>query len=84
MRFLIVAFVILTVIYAALSLWSRHVRRGKLREAWIEDGRVGDRDAYVQAGLRDYDGSLRRRLILLVYVVPMAAVAAIVYLVNYT
>ena len=41
------------------------------------------REAYVRHGLKDYDGSLRRKLILGVYVVPMALVGLIIYLVNF-
>ena len=84
LRLLFLAFVVLTVIYVSVSFYSRAVRRDKLRRRWLEDGGEGDREAYVKAGLKDYDGSFRRRLILGVYVVPMAVVATIVYLVNYT
>ncbi|OWU86198.1 hypothetical protein ATO6_04945 [Oceanicola sp. 22II-s10i] len=79
----IVGFVILTVIYAAVSFWSRQVRRGKLRKRWEEDGRPGELETYVEEGLEDYDDSFRRKLILLVYLVPLAAVATIIYVVNF-
>ncbi len=78
------AFLALSVIYVSVSLYSRAVRKEKLRQAWIEDGSPGDRDAYVREGLSEYDVSFRRRLILGVYVVPMVIVATILYLVNYT
>lgn len=83
-RIFFMAFVVLTVIYVSVSLYSRAVRKGKLEQAWIEEGREGDQDAYVKAGLVDYDSSLRRRLILGVYVIPMVIVGTILYLVNYT
>ncbi len=82
-RLLIVGFVVLTVIYISLSLYSRAVRRGKLHEWWEEEGRPGDRETYVTEGLRDYDRSLRRKLILGVYVVPCLAVGTILYVVNF-
>ena len=59
------------------------VRRRKLEEQWAEEGRVGDRDAFVREGLEEYDGSLRRKLIVGVYVVPLALIAVIIYLVNF-
>lgn len=83
-RLFFMAFVVLSVIYVSLSLYSRAVRKGKLETAWLEEGANGDKDAYVRAGLKDYDSSLRRRLILGVYVIPMVIVGTILYLVNYT
>ena len=82
-RLIVVGFVILTIIYVCLSLYSRSVRRGKLEEDWIEEGRPGDQESYVEAGLKDYDGSLRRKLILGVYVVPVGVVTLIIYLTNF-
>jgi Ca2+/Na+ antiporter len=82
-RLFVVAFVVLTVIYVSISLYSRAVRREKLEREWDEEIREGDREAFVKEGLADYDGSLRRRLILAVYFIPVAIVGTIIYLVNY-
>lgn len=83
-RLFFMAFVVLSVFYLSISLYSRAVRKGKLEREWEEDGRQGDRDAFVKAGLVDYDSSLRRRLILGVYIIPMVIVGTILYFVNYT
>ncbi|WP_417723086.1 hypothetical protein [Salipiger sp.] len=83
LRLVIIGFVVLTAIYVALSIWSRRVRRGKLGLEWDEAQGPGAREAFVEEGLRDYDRSLRRKLILGVYVVPVCVVALIVYLTNY-
>jgi len=82
-RLMVVGFVVLTIIYVALSLYSRSVRRGKLEREWDEEGQSGDRDAFIEKGLQDYDGSLRRKLILGVYVVPVGVVTLIIYLTNF-
>ena len=82
-RLLVIGFVVLTVIYVSLSLYSRSVRRGKLEQWWEEEGRPGDRDAYIEAGMKQYDSSLRRKLILGVYVVPITLVAILIYLTNF-
>ena len=63
-RLMVIGFVVLTVIYVSLSLYSRSVRRSKLKTWWEEEGRPGDLESYVEKGLADYDGSLRRKLIL--------------------
>ena len=82
-RLIIVCFIVLTVIYLSLSLYSRSVRRTKLRQKWEEDIRRGDRDAYVRRGLKIYDRSLRRKLLWGVYIVPVVTIAVVIYLVNF-
>ncbi len=80
---LLIGFLILSVIYVAVSIWSRQVRRGKLARRWEDEGQKGDREAFIHEGLEDYDDSFRRKLILLVYIVPLALVATIIYAVNF-
>lgn len=82
-RLILIGGVFLTLIYVALSMWSRRVRAGKLRREWEDTGRTGDRDTFVEEGLRDYDVSLRRKLILGVYVIPVTLVSVIIYLTNF-
>lgn len=81
-RLVVIGFIILSIIYVCLSLYSRAVRRSKLKAEWNEDS-DGDREAFIDAGLAEYDGSLRRKLILGVYVVPTVIVAIIIYLTNF-
>ncbi|MEQ9694506.1 hypothetical protein [Shimia sp. SDUM112013] len=78
----IVAFIVLTILYVVISVWSRRTRRGKLEAEWDEEGMTGDRDLWIEEGLRDYDESLRRKLILGVYVIPILCVIAIIYVIN--
>ena len=84
----VLAFVLLTVVYLLVSVYSRSVRREKLEDAWDTDpAREGaakvERDAYIEAGMEAYRHGLRRKLIWLVYIIPMAVVLATVYAVNY-
>ena len=83
LRLMGLAFVVLTVIYICLSLYSRAVRKGKLEAEWDENKGPGDRDSFVKQGLEAYDGSLRRKLILGVYIVPICLVGLIIYLTNF-
>ncbi len=83
LRLMVFGFLFLSVIYVALSLYSRSVRTGKLRQLWEDEGQPGERDAFVAAGLKEYDGSVRRKLILLVYIVPIIAMSTIIYLTNF-
>ena len=87
-RAAVLGFVLLTVVYVLVSIYSRSVRREKLEKAWDSDpAREGaakdERDAYIEAGMQAYQRGLRRKLIWLVYVIPMVVVLATVYAVNY-
>ncbi len=82
-RLFVMLMIVLTVVYVSLSLYSRARRRDKLERQWEEDGREGDKRAFVKAGLVEYDGSLRRKLILGVYIVPLGLIAFIVYALNF-
>ena len=83
LRLLVFGFLALTLIYVCLSLYSRAVRRGKLEAEWDEEVKEGDREAFVREGLEDYDGSLRRKLILGVYVIPICVISFIIYATNF-
>ncbi len=86
-RAAILGLVVLSVVYALVSIYSRSVRRERLEKEWDTDpAREGlstaDRDAYIAAGMTAYQHGLRRKLIVLVYIVPTLAFGVIVYLVN--
>ena len=89
MRFLqmfVVAVVGLSIIYCAISLYSASVRREKLEKLWHAENPDSDdlsaRRAYVKAGMESYHSGFRKKLIWLVYVVPLVAMAVIYYLTN--
>ncbi len=82
------AFVLLTVVYLLVSIYSRSVRRERLEKEWDSNpdnlgAETEARDAYIKAGLLAYRNSLRRKLIVLVYIIPMAVVLATAYAVNH-
>ena len=77
------AFVILTVFYWAMSWYFRSLARGALEEEWIEEGHTGDREAWIEKGMAEYDASLRKKLIWGVYIVPIVVICALIYLTNY-
>ncbi|MFW8633577.1 hypothetical protein [Cribrihabitans pelagius] len=83
LRLVLLLAVGLTVIYGAVSLYSREVRRAKLKRHWKRKGLTGDRAAFIQRGLQQYDRSFRRRLILLVYIIPLGAIGLLVYVINF-
>ncbi len=83
LRLAFIGLIVLTVIYVCLSFYSRAVRRGKLEAEWDNEGMSGDKESFVREGLEDYDDSLRRKLILGVYVIPVTLVALLIYFTNF-
>jgi Ca2+/Na+ antiporter len=83
LRLVAMSLVVLTVVYFLVSVYSRSVRREKLEERFDAGGVDGDRTAYIEAGMRDYEQGLRKKLIWLVYVIPLAAMTATVWWVNW-
>lgn len=82
-RLLMILFFPLSIIYISVSLWSRGVRKRKLESEWEQKGQIGSQEDFVRDGLADYSNSLRRKLILLVYIIPLAVIAYITYAVNF-
>lgn len=82
-RLMFMLLIVLTFVYVGVSIYSRRVRRGKLETYWDTKGHTGNREAFVQRGLKKYDNSFRRKLILGVYVVPFVVIATLVYVTNY-
>jgi hypothetical protein len=82
-RLIVFGFLGLSVIYILVSLYSQSVRRERLEKKFDAGGVEGDRDDYIKSGMIAYQSGLRRKLIWLVYIVPMGIVAVTVYLVNY-
>lgn len=82
-RIVIIGFILMTLVYISVSIYSRLVRKAKLEQWWIESDRSVDQDTYVRQGLKKYESSLRRKLILLVYIVPIVTVCALIYITNF-
>ena len=90
-RLALFGFVVLTITYVLVAVYSRSVRREKLEKAFdsgeatrdLPEDVMPDRASYIEAGMAAYNKGLKRRLIWLVYIIPTVIVAATVYLVNY-
>ena len=82
-RLAIIALVLMTIVYVCLSWYSRSVRREKLEKQFDAGGIEGDRDAYIERGLAEYQDSLRAGLIWGVYVIPFGLIAIGVYVTNF-
>jgi Ca2+/Na+ antiporter len=81
-RVLLVVFLVLAALYLVLSVWLRLRERRRLAEEWEAGDRLVRRDIFVDEGMAEYDRSLRKRLLWLVIVGPMAGLLLMLYLLN--
>ncbi len=83
LKLLVIGLVGLTIIYLSLSVYSASLRRERLEKDYDANPVPGQtRDAYVATGMAAYRSSLRPKLLLLVYVVPVAVCGVIIYVIN--
>ena len=83
LSFAVMGFLVLTVIHLIVLIYARSVRREELEKEYDRGDIAGDRAAYIKQGMAEFEHGLQRKLILLVYVIPIVIVAVTVYLVNY-
>ncbi|MFC3057762.1 hypothetical protein [Paenirhodobacter populi] len=79
----------LTLIYWLLLAYCRSLQRERLENRWDattgKDGAgkdLGPRDSFVKEGMARYEKSLRRKLLWLVYVVPVCVMTALIVVMN--
>lgn len=82
-RLMVFGLLALGVIFFLVSIYSRSIQREKLEDEWDKEVKTGDRDAYIDEGMADYEGGLRKQLVWLVFVVPIFVVTGLVYVINF-
>ncbi|KUF10611.1 hypothetical protein [Pseudoponticoccus marisrubri] len=82
-RFLVLGFVVLTVVYGSLWFYLRANRREQLERMWETDPQGLPQKDFIQLGLAYHDRLRHRFLIITVYVIPLSLVTLIVYLTNF-
>lgn len=83
LRLVVILLVALTVIYWSLVFWFRAGERARLQEEWAREQPPLPEETFVENGMRDYQGSLRRKLLWGVYIVPVSLICGLIYFVNY-
>ena len=83
-RLALFGLIALTVIYWLLLVYARSLRRERLEKEY-DDGSVdgdvkGHRDDYIAQRMAKYEHSLKRKLLWLVYVLPIGIVTVLVWL----
>ena len=83
LRMIVIWLVALPVVHWLVAVYSRSVRREKLEKEFDAGGIAGSRDDFIKAGMAHYEHGLRKRLIVLVYVVPLIILAATIYYIDF-
>jgi hypothetical protein len=83
LKFFLFGFVGLTVLYALLNIYVRSLTRERLEKEWEEMGSIGLRDDYVDEGMLDYAQSIRPKLLLGIYILPVITFCVVFYMMNF-
>jgi hypothetical protein len=81
-RIAIVLMVGLTVVYVCMFYYLRSGARMRLEEEWAAEGRPGDAETWVDERIERAAGRIRVWLAICVYVIPLVALFAFVWLTN--
>ncbi|RWR50896.1 hypothetical protein EOW65_04880 [Sinirhodobacter ferrireducens] len=77
----------LAVLFWLVRIYARSLRREALEKHWARESAagvdLGPCDAYVEAGMQDYEHGLMRRLVWLVFILPIVIFAVVVFVMNY-
>ncbi|WP_245875399.1 hypothetical protein [Tabrizicola aquatica] len=85
LRAIVIWAVVGAVAYFVLRIYARSLRREALEREWdaAPKGDAVAREAFIDKGMAEYEGSLRNRLLVIIFVLPFIAIAVLLYLVNY-
>jgi hypothetical protein len=81
-RNIILLLIVLTVTYLVISASKRRKRRAELQDEYDASDKVQDKSAFVAKGMVEYKKSYRPKLILSVFLLPLAVFALLLYLAN--
>ena len=82
-RLFFFAFLGLSVVYLILRWFTASLRREALEDEFDSEKLDGDRDAFVEEGMKKYRKSFRRKALVLVYIIPLALYFGVLYLINF-
>jgi|AntAceMinimDraft_11_1070367.scaffolds.fasta_scaffold30070_3 hypothetical protein len=83
LRLFALLFAVLTLLYLIMSFMLRQIALKEARDAWEKlDTRI-DWETYLERQMKVHNRSMKRKLIVGVYILPTALVAALVYFVNF-
>ena len=82
--YFLTVFAVLTGIYLALSAYQRWEENKRLQSEYdANPDQELDRDTFIARGMQEYEGSLKRNLLIGVYGLPLAAFVVLYVLAEY-
>ena len=84
LRLFLILFVVMTVLYLAITIFARSLARERLEKRWDTGPRTEDRDTFIRLGMERYEKSARHKLLLGVYILPMVVIAILIYALNFS
>ena len=79
-RNMVIVFFILSIVYVALTFISRLRQKDRLKAEFKDSGTELSKEEYLDSGMEKYNRSLRAKLILSVYLIPLAAFGLLIFL----
>lgn len=80
-RNLVLIVLVLSVIYAVLSICGHYKARKRLQVNYDAKAEKSEpKEVYIAKGLKAYDKSLRPKLFLFVFIVPIVIIGTLIYL----
>lgn len=82
-RNIIIIFAILSAVYALLTVTANIRQRQKLRSEYHGETEIESKEAFVERGLRQYNRSIRPKMLLGIYFIPMVIMGLLIWLAQY-
>lgn len=82
-RNIIIIFAILSAVYAVLTVTANVRQRQKLHSDYHGNPDIETKSDYVERGLREYNRSIKPKMILLVYLIPFIILVTLIWLAQY-
>ena len=83
LRWAVFGFLGLSIIYVVMGLYFRSVRREALEKRYDAGKGEGTREVFIARGMQAYRHSLRKRLLVLIYILPAITFVIIVVAQNF-
>ena len=78
-RYAILLFLFLTLIYAILTLINRGKQKDQLKEDYVKSEQTLSLDEFIDQGMAKYNRSLKAKLLLGVYLFPLIVFGILIY-----
>jgi hypothetical protein len=82
-RNIVIIFAILSAVYAVLTVTANIRQRQKLRSDYHGEKEIETKEAFVERGLRQYNRSIRPKMLLGIYFIPLGIMILLIWLAQY-